>query len=418
MGESTSQTTGFSKFKPTVEFLGGISILVVAMGLPATVYHYSSLHVPMALLSYRRMLEAGLLPAALVVSFLMYLFWVEQKATKGPESMIVGIADRADRPRIDYSLSIVAFPVIIPAALVLLGGLVTLYLWMTWGIGWVLVSPLGWLFPELDLSDRWTAFIGFSGVAIALATSLLRPRRNRRRKQATATSQDGESSSSAAESRSHLVSANVHPTRGLYKDFMTRSILPEKLKDAILGSLFFYLFLPPMLIFCLYSIKSGFRLLDLSWPMVFTDEFLVVSGVFMGVAYAHFMSAAAFAVLLASGSQKTNEAAMIGRRITYVIFVAACIALYCIYIYPNLPRSYGGGRPEIVDIVAEAKVIPEPLKPLFTISPSSTVYLKDVQLIDKTASEVVVCKSRDSDPRCFSLPNSSVVSMSWTYREE
>ncbi|MCP4338822.1 MAG: hypothetical protein GY799_08015 [Desulfobulbaceae bacterium] len=79
MDSSTAYPTGFSWIKSALEFLGITTVLVVFMGLPSTIHHHFTFHIPIVLLSYRRVLEAGLFPAILVVLFLAYLFWVEKK---------------------------------------------------------------------------------------------------------------------------------------------------------------------------------------------------------------------------------------------------------------------------------------------------------------------------------------------------
>lgn len=421
MVETTSKVTGLSKIKPAVEFIGGTSILVVIMGVPATVYHYSSLHIPIALLTYRRMLEAGILPAALLLSLLMYLFWVERKPTEGQTSVILGISDHvAQRSARYHYLELPALPFVAPAVFIIIGGFIAMYLWIFWGIGWIFERPIGWLFPDLDYSDRWTLLIGFGPAAILIIALILRRRLLDRRLAGKAITRQADDVSSLEMSRGHSVPGRARRTKGRSPssyDLMERFMLPRTLKDSVLGSLAFYPLIPVMLIAVSYLIKSAFWLLDISWPAVFTNEVLLVSNIFMGVAYGHFMSEHSFSHLLDSPNQKTSQGARIGRRSTYAIFVSACIALYCLYIYPMLPRSFGGGRPEIVDIVIEAKVIPEPLKRLFPDSDSGNSYLKEVQLIDKTASEAIICKAHNSDSRCFSIPNQSVVSISWKFRE-
>ncbi len=379
------QSTGLPRIQPILEFLGGTTILAVLMGLPATLHHYSTLSVPIALLSYRRVLEAGIFPATLLVIFLIYLFWVERKSSK-------------DKPAL-FDLSSPAIPFMVPAVLVLLTGLVAMYVWLSWAIGRGLVRPIEWVLDGFTLSDRWTTLIGLGFVIIVAALVVARIRMH----------SQGTSLTTVEESAKKIPEASTTRVDMIYGWLLK----PKTLKHSLFGSLAMYLLLPPATILFAYLTKTTILLVGLPWPGIFAQEVLLIGGIFTGIAYAHVFSADLFARFATSKNKETSEGARSARRVTYTVFVAACITLYSLYIYPHLPRSYGGGHPEMLNIVTNSSAIPEHLKPLFTADDGSNIYIEDIQLIDKTTEEVIFCKVQKGTPTCFAIPNSSIVSMSW-----
>jgi len=418
MDLSIAQSTGLSRIKPTLEFLGNTTILVVLMGLPATVYHYSIFHVPIALLSYRRVLEAGLFPATLVVLFLIYLFWVERKSSGPEKSVLAGVADTLPRRHIaDFYLSLPAIPFMIPAVFVCLTGALAIFLWLFWGIGWVFVKSIAWGFDELTLSGRWITFIGFSIFVLLFIGFYHGMKIIHKREITTDLSKTREDIPSLNQSTEDSYNT---PTKPINRSGMwpfPPGIPPKTLKDSLGRSLLLYLMLPPLFMLYAYLTKTAILLVDLPWRVTerITGEVLLMGGIFMGIAYAQFMSAQLLGTFVGSQDEKASEGAKIARRMTYGVFIVACIVLYSLYIYPHLPRVYGGGHPEILDIVTDGSAIPNHLRHLFADNTSKNLYIENIQLIDKTTDEVVFCKAQQTAHICLALPNSSIVSMSWKY---
>jgi len=468
MDISTAQSTGLSRIKPTLEFLGSTTILVVLMGLPATLHQYSTLHVPIALLSYRRVFEAGLFPATLLVLFLIYLFWTERKLSGCEESVFAGIADSLSRrntakPNQDFTQlpfipfifllilvcltaylaiytwglwgigwvfikpiewvfdgfilsdrwmivlgcsiiflcfliikkffdklgSSVGIALFIPIVFVILFFVIEALTWGLWGIGWVFIKPIEWVFDGFILSDRWTIILGFSIILVVFLYLLYKMRK---------------------EKSSLDLPTNLIKRPAGYTNFIMNS---KTLKGSIIRSLFAYILGPVLVILYVYLTKSGILLIGLPWPVSFTQEALLQGGIFIGIASAHFMSVVFLGKFTTSRNKRTSEIAKNAIRVTYSIFVIACITLYSFYIYPHLPRSYGGGHPETLDIVTSGSVMPDYLGSSFKINKAGNIYIENIQLIDKTINEVIFCKVQQTTHRCFALPNSSIVGMTW-----
>jgi len=455
MDISTAQSTGLSRIQPILEFLGSTSILVILMGLPATLHQYSTFNVPIALLSYRRVLEAGILPAILVVLFLIYLDLVERNLSELKKSVFVDIPyPLSPRKTKILDLSLPTIPFIYLSIIIFFTGYLAAITWGFWGVSWVTIKPIEWLFDEFILSNRWMIVLGFN---ICLLVFLIKYKISKKLY----------SSFGWSLLPSFFVFiikfyewvfwgvgwVIIKPIEWLFGKFIlsdswmiflgfitvlvcfifrkyiykpaynwvcvffgvVTEIKSFTLKDALIRSLFYYLFFPVIIVFCAYLTKTGILLVGLPWHVSLTQNTLIKGGAFIGMAYAHSMSISMLSKFRVSLYKETREGAKIAIRMIYSVFVTVCIVLYSFFIYPHLPRNYGGGNPEILDVVTSGSVVPDHLRHLFTVNAFDNIYIEKIHLIDKTTDEMIFCKVQQTTHKCFALPNSSIVSMSWQY---
>jgi hypothetical protein len=121
------QGAGLTSLKPVLEFLANTTVLVVLMGVPATIHQYSMFHVPIVFLSYRRVLVAGIVPAILTALFVAYLLWVEKRLSPSGDSVIVDTSGEYVGRRTASTTSFLALPAmpfVFPGALALILGFI------------------------------------------------------------------------------------------------------------------------------------------------------------------------------------------------------------------------------------------------------------------------------------------------------
>ncbi len=185
--------------------------------------------------------------------------------------------------------------------------------------------------------------------------------------------------------------------------------------EVIRNAVIFYLLLPSMMVALIYLIKHSVSLLGLPWPKIFSHTFIVLFGPLLGAAYAHFMTSTNTASV--ARGRLVDRGPKLVRRTSYSVFVISCVLVYSIGVYPNLPRSLGGGKPDLIGVrVSDKNVLSDVARltaDMSTAGKREGVSYTKLYLIDLNQFDVILCRKIESPAACAVIPRKAVESFYW-----
>lgn len=403
-------------FQSILEVSARATLLVVIMGLPAMISQYVTLNIPIALLGYRRVLEAGTIPAIMTGVLVVYFMWSTRKSREREwfhniRGWLHGILRMQNKVNYGgFAAAYPAIPLLIPAILVILAGFISIYVWFIWALGWLIVKPIELLFLGSEVVDWEKTLIGI--VTITVIIGLFWFRKRKLKHESTKAENNLSDKNPRTTSTGVLTPTPRIPRRT--NDPLKFWADPATLPQAVFGSIFSYVIIPVSIIGMTHMIRITFPLVALNWPVGLTHKVVVLTGVFMGVAYAHFLSAFQFGKFTEDANENIRQGANIASGTSYGIFVSAIVVAYSIYIFPVLPRAFGGGLPHVVNITVRANEAPPSFSQLSKKAEANMVEIFEVDLIDKIGTDIIFCKKQNGSELCFVIPNNSITSLSWS----
>ncbi|MFX0137502.1 MAG: hypothetical protein ACFFDN_27945 [Candidatus Hodarchaeota archaeon] len=386
-----SPSFGMGRLKSFFEIIAASTIFLIIMGVPATVFHYTTLSISISLLSYRRILEAGIIPAIIMLLFLSYFLYAERS---------INISNK----KISDLLTFPTIPFLLPAVSLLIISMFSFWSYVFWSFGWLLTKPLFWANIKWKPNNLNLLLLGLSSVLLVLLiVVLIKPKKK--------TSKDKQLTS-----KEKLPYSKVR----YLPDWLPRDIeeftKPGSYLKWLRTSILYYIFLPLGVVGGFYFVRITFLFYEFGWPHFITSNLIWIFGLITGPAYAHFMICS---TPIPNPSSKEIRLIKKSVKISYGIFILFCIITYSILIYPNLPRSFGGGKPEKVTIWATYDFIPLKKSEIKdSLSPNQKEELieyPNLLLIDITPTDIIVCSESCPQIKGFAVSRTIVKAISWEH---
>jgi hypothetical protein len=387
---TTPATNGISRLKSWFDIVAASTILIAMMGIPATVNHYSSLNIPISLLSYRRILEAGFIPAIIMFFFLSFIIFNKPTLKETSEKF--------------SRLIIPAIPFLLPVLILCFAFIIFFWSYLFWFIGWIITRPLIWFKLNWPL-ENYILFITGIIVVMSIIIPVLYHTRKKKKKEKQALSPANTNYSD-------------NKSREKQKDIIEDIFSPNTLFKWFRNALYSYLTIPLTIIGFVYFIRLSCTFYGITWPSFLTSKVIWIISILCGFAYAH------YTVLIMELKQinyKYSEIKLIkiSRYISYTILFLSYISIYSLFIYPILPRSLGGGKPQKVNLLVTNHLEIENVSKLVVSVDNSNrsadelIEYSNLLLVDVCASEVIICLDSEHPKEGIAISRDIVKAIKW-----
>lgn len=393
------------------------------MGFSAVHVHFSRLNVPSHFIDYQVVLKAGMIPAILLAILATYVVWTSRSIRENAKLSALQIMP--------------ILPLMFLSILFLIIGTLFSLLLLVWCIAWVIHFPIDATFG-ISLSTRQLFYAGIGLFLVAGILQLiyrkffgLTKRRWGRLFSKPEFMPHGFQNFVANGLRFKFLDSSCAFTEEVMQRKVTRqangeqnTVLPKKQKNYEMSPKVWlyllplcWLIMPSAFIALFFATKTVIYLWDpaLSQQLPSTN-LLLWSGLIAGVFYSLSVTAAVFDLDGILNSQNrgirligiTEGAAAL--LITYVIFAT----LYTTKIYPNLGRTWGGGRPASISICLAKDDIPnadilKELLPHASIGTSKdTLCIDSVFLVHSTKENSIIIDKMDGAPSGMVVSNDRI----------
>ena len=296
--------------------------LVAAIGLPAVSIQLARYDVPVSTAGYQDVLRAGILPAAVLVAVSAYCIAAGRILTR------LGLREFLSMH------SLILLPLLVPAYLLAVVGVLCLGLLYVWGLLWLLALALESL-SSIQLSNRQllitAAALIATGAVLALAFKLTeRYWANRR-------------GAFWDVLRNVLVRPQEQPAKAQATQESTDGVEakePDSKTSWLLGLIFL-----PFLVLLLYSIKGALHVWDPEVGELLTHGYVLLAALASGMIFAMFFAGVMLSNSAAPGMKGTRRQKRAVVAVAMVVYVLFAL-VYSTWGYPLLYAGLGGGRPQ------------------------------------------------------------------------
>lgn len=336
------------------EVVGSSVVFIVIMGLPATIASFASYEIPISLLSYRKIIEAGVLPGLITISLLA--LYIKSKETS----------------KIKEMLSLPAIPLIFPGVILIILILIAVYSYVFWAVGFLVSRPFLLIIEKEFFSSINLFLIGFSIILLIFCAvkikNVVRKKRNK-----------GNEKKDIRESRAN------HE----YKRKLEYVLFPQTLKQWYLAEFVNMGGIPILFFLGLIFIKIAIRFYFNQSISFLNLKYSCMLSILLGLPYGLFMmNTISVPHLNVYITKKINFI----RKFNYLLLVSTIVCFYSFIVYPHLPRSFGGGKLDKIDIILSSNILDEDINKSMNFvnyENDDNIRINDLEIIDITSSYVI-----------------------------